>query len=125
MIEFMYREPTQEEEEEVLNKIAEYIVKTEMVSPSILMLHMLRPLGTLGGEFGQMLIVPFLPFNEEEISIIIDTLGKTHNIEKLMDKIELLDSQKREERKINHKSENIITKFKKKIRSLVYKKKGE
>lgn len=120
----MYREPTQNEEEEILDKIAEYVVKTEMVSPSILILHMLRPLGTLGGEFGQILIVPFLPFNEEEISRLIDTLGKTHNIEKLIDKIELLDSQKREEREKDNKSENIITKFRKKISSLVYKKKG-
>lgn len=118
----MYREPTKDEEEEILNKIAKYILKTEMVSPSILILHMLRPLGTLGGEFGQILIVPFLPFNEEEISMLIDTLGKTHNIEKLIEKIELLDSQKREERKMNNKSENIITKFRKKISSLVYKK---
>jgi hypothetical protein len=110
----MYREPTLEEQEKILDSIAQRAVDIEMVAPVLLLLDMIKPLGSLGGQFGQIMVVPFLPMNEEEISLLIDTLGKTENIERLIQKIEFLEKNKKIEE--TDKSPSLIDRIKNRLK---------
>ena len=113
----MFETPREEEAEELLDKTAKHIVKMKMESPAILFLDMVKPLGDLSGQFGQIFIVPFLPFNEEEISRIIDVLGNTNNIEKLIRKIEKLIMENKEKEERDRK--NLFDKIKERIQSII------
>jgi len=95
----MSNELTSERENELIDKMAHFIVKNEMSAPVILFLYTFRSLANLGGTFALLFIEPFLPFFEKEGHEYIEILGKTENIEILVTKIEKLIEKKRENKK--------------------------
>lgn len=89
---------TEEEEEELIEKVAEKIREYRMETPAILYLESFKPLTYIGGQMGRLFISPYLPALSEELEMqgekILRVFEKRENVEKL---IELLEEKSREE----------------------------
>lgn len=122
----MYNEITPERKDELIDKLAQFLVKHEMTAPATLFLDTFKSLAWLGGFYATIFIEPFLPFYEKEGHELVRVLEKKENIEILLNKIEELMEKKqnyenKEKSKIkqeNKKSKitNWIEKLKKKIK---------
>jgi len=85
-------EATAEEEEEIIQKAAEAILRNKMVLPAILLLETSKPVAYIGSQMGRFFISPFLmalgddAFTKSEK--FLSTFEKRENIEKLIRLIE-------------------------------------
>ena len=100
-------EITEEDEEEMIKKIAEKIHKYGMDVAAILMLESVKPLAYIGGQMGRFFISPFLPALGENIGQggekFFMIFEKRDNVEKLITLLEKM--AKEEEKKPKEKSE--------------------
>lgn len=109
---------SEEEEEELIEKVAEKIHEYEMETPAILYLESFKPLAYIGGQMGRLFVSPYLPALSKELGIkgekILRVFEKRENVEKL---IELLEEKSKEDREkeeidVKEKLDNIISKIK-------------
>ena len=77
-------EVTPEEEDDLINRTAEAILKHEMDAAAILVLQSFKPLVSFGGQVGRFFLGPFLPFMGEREDALIQTFEKRENVEKLI-----------------------------------------
>lgn len=90
-----YDDPlSEEEEEQIIDELANYIHKKGLETAAILFLESSKPFSRLGGGMSRLFISPFLPIFGDEGDIfgqkMIRLLEKRKNIEKLIQKIEKL-----------------------------------
>ena len=114
---FSENEITEEEENKLIDKIANQTMKFGMGTPSLLFLGFLEPVAFVGGELAQYTITPFLDF----IGIdqpIFQVFKKRENIEKLSKKIESMveEEKKKKDKEVSDDSyiKNIFRKLRRK-----------
>jgi hypothetical protein len=86
-------EPIPEDEERVLNKVAERVVRWKMTVPAIVFLESVKPLNYIGSQS----LVFFEPmvqaiFNFKEYDSFRRAMERRENVERLMQKIEAADA---------------------------------
>ena len=86
-------EPIPEDEERVLNKLAERVVRWKMTVPAIVFLESVKPLNYIGSQT----LVFFEPmvqavFNFQEYDAFRRAMERRENVERLMQKIEAADA---------------------------------
>lgn len=99
-------EVTPEEEDDLITRTAEAILKHEMDAAAILMLQSFKPLVSFGGQVGRFFLGPFLPFMGEREDALIQTFEKRENVEKLIRILEEARRQEDEKRRAEKKSGN-------------------
>jgi len=85
-------------ENELIEKVAQFIVDSEMEAPAIILLQTVKPLVTIGGELGYFFLAPFLPLLEDKGYDFLDTFEKRENIEKLIRTVERRTKEKSKEK---------------------------
>ncbi|MCW3991981.1 MAG: hypothetical protein NWE79_04685 [Candidatus Bathyarchaeota archaeon] len=98
-------EVTPEEEDALIKKAAEAILKYEMDAAAILVLQSFKPLVSFGGQVGRFFLGPLLPFMGEREDALIQTFEKRENVEKLIRILEEARRQEDEKRRAERKSE--------------------
>lgn len=97
-------EVTPEEEDDLIKKAAEAILKYEMDAAAILVLQSFKPLVSFGGQVGRFFLGPLLPFMGEREDALIQTFEKRENVEKLIRILEEARRQEDEKRRAEKKS---------------------
>ncbi|MCJ7638200.1 MAG: hypothetical protein MUO21_11985 [Nitrososphaeraceae archaeon] len=102
---------TPEEEERIIQKIAEKILSLQMETIAILLLESSKPLVWIGGELGRFLISPFVPAISEDLGIKTEKLFRIFeqrpNVERLIKKIEtMIIENEKKKKEIKKKTEN-------------------
>ncbi|MBD3207757.1 hypothetical protein GF319_15615 [Candidatus Bathyarchaeota archaeon] len=99
---FDYEEITPEEENELIEQVAEKIHEYKMETVAILTLESVKPLAYVGGEMSRVFLAPFLPILGREFNDMgekyITVFEERDNIEKL---IQLLEQKVKEEEEEN------------------------
>lgn len=114
----MFREieVTPEEEEEMINKIAEKVHNYGMDVAAILFIESVKPLAYIGGQMGRVFVSPFLPALGDSISTggekFLTIFEKRDNVEKLLKRIEEI-SKEEEDLKKRQKAEEKASKAEK------------
>lgn len=89
----MWEETTPERREEIIEKIARAIVKSEMEAPAILFLETMMPMYYVGGNIARMLLGPYLPYPAHDyISVFEDKEA----VKKILKRVEDLKREKDE-----------------------------
>jgi len=95
---FDYEEITSEEENELIEQVAEKIHEYKMETVAILTLESVKPLAYVGGEMSRVFLAPFLPVLGRDLNEMgekyITVFEERENIEKL---IQLLEQKVKEE----------------------------
>ena len=96
-------ELTQQEEDELIEKVAKKIHEYGMDTAAILLLESSKPLVWIGGEMGRFFITPFVPIISDEWGMKSEkfflTFEKRKNIENLMVRLEQLTKEDEEKKK--------------------------
>ncbi len=101
-----------EQQEKILYRLAERVVKMGLVTPAILLLEIHKPLNFLGSQV-LLILGPFaqVVFNYDDYHAFTLMMEKRANVEKLIQKIEILNEEYRikgkemkEQQKISRKS---------------------
>ena len=83
-----------EKDIELIDRLAERVVKLQLTTPAIFMLEAVKPLNVIGSQtlvfFGPML---YAFFNQSEINRIADLLERRETIEEIILRIELKDEE--------------------------------
>ena len=103
-------EVTLEEQEEMIQKIAQTIHKYGMDVAAILMIESFTPLTFIGAQMGRLFLSPFFPALGDGIEMkgeqFLQILEKRENVRKLLQYIEIL-AQEGEEKKKAEKAKKI------------------
>jgi hypothetical protein len=87
-------EPTPEEEEKIIEKVAQFVVERGLKLPAGILLTGVLPYSYIGGQLGRFFLSPYLyalgNFGESG-SRILATFEKRENIKKLQERIEQLE----------------------------------
>jgi hypothetical protein len=87
-------EVSEEEEEEIIENIAQQIHELKMEEAAILFLETHKPLAYIGGEFATIFLSPYLPMLGRQMGMrgekIIRIFRKQENVEKLVQRLEEL-----------------------------------
>ena len=89
---FSFDELTEEEETQIIEKIAETIKQYKMEGPAIILLETSKPVSFIGSQLGRVYLAPILPLLKEELGIpgekILLVFEKRENIERLLQLVE-------------------------------------
>jgi hypothetical protein len=109
------------EEQEILNKIAQKVVKMQMTVPAILFLESVKPLNWIGSQ-AMVFFEPFVSalfgdktygfFSVKDYNLFRQMMERRENTERMLQKIEELDAiqmEKEHEDKLKRKAEKIAT----------------
>jgi len=93
-------EDIRDKEEELIEKIAQKIIDSDLDPIAIMFLNTIKPISNITGELGYFFLAPYLPILDEKGYDFIDTFEKRENIERIIKRVERLSKEKaREERK--------------------------
>ena len=96
-------EVTSEDEDEMIEKIAQKIHESGMNMAAILMIESFKPMSYIGAQIGRFFISPFLPVFGENIGIsgekLLQIFEKQENLEKLVKAVEALEREEEERKK--------------------------
>jgi hypothetical protein len=96
-------EVTSEDEDEMIEKIAQKIHESGMNMAAILMIESFKPMSYIGAQMGRFFISPFLPVFGENIGIggekLLQIFEKTENVERLVKAVEALEQEEEERKK--------------------------
>jgi hypothetical protein len=118
---FWDEEITPEEEEEIIEWVAQNFYKYGLETAAIMFLESLKPISRYGSSMGQMFLSPMLPFLGDSVTIKGDkamrVFEKDENVEKLIQRLEDMavngaeikqdDEQEKEESVEAEKEKNI------------------
>ena len=102
----MYRdvEVTSEEEDEMINMIAQKIQEHGLDMYAVFMIESIKPLSFIGANMGRVLFAPLIPALSNSAGItgekIFQVLENRDNVDKLLDAIEKLTKEEKERKKI-------------------------
>jgi len=89
---FSFDELTEEEETQIIEKLAEKIHQYKMEGPAIILLETSKPISFIGSQLGRVYLAPLLPLLKDDLGIpgekILMVLEKRENIERLLQQIE-------------------------------------
>ncbi len=83
-----WRHSSDEEVEETLDKIVNWIFEKKLETPALLVFPTIKPLTLMGGGLSRIFIAPWLHFIGFNSRHYINSLEQPKNIEKLIEKIE-------------------------------------
>lgn len=102
-------ELTDEDEDEMIMKIAQKIHDYGLDVAAVLMIESFKPLSYVGSQMGRFFVSPFLPAFGDNIEMqgekIFQIFEKRENVEKLIKTVEELNQQKEEQEKIRKANE--------------------
>jgi len=98
-------ETSQENQDAIINKVADTIIKNKMDTAAILLLLTFKPLVPIGGQLGRFFIGPLLPFMSDKEDALIQTFERQENIEKLVKILEDWRDEEEEKRKKEKRDE--------------------
>ncbi len=102
-------ELTDEDEDEMIMKIAQKIHDYGLDVAAVLMIESFKPLSYVGSQMGRFFVSPFLPAFGDNIEMqgekIFQIFEKRENVEKLIKTVEELNQQKEEQEKIRKAKE--------------------
>jgi len=84
----MWDEPTPEEKEDIIKRVADAIYKYDMDLVAILFLESIKPLASVGGQLARYMLAPFVPFVGERSMPYLATFQEKENLEKLIKVLE-------------------------------------
>ncbi len=84
----MWDDPTPEEKEDIIKRVAETIYKYDMDLVAILFLESIKPIASVGGQLARYMIAPFVPFIGERSMPYLATFQSKENLEKLIRELE-------------------------------------
>lgn len=99
----LWDDPTQEEEEEIIEKLSKVIYDYDMDLVAILFLESIKPLSSVGAQLGRYLIAPFVPFFGSKAIPYLATFENKQNLEKLIRRLEDRIKEEEENNKKNDK----------------------
>ena len=82
-----------EKEDELIEKAANWIAREGLEAPAVLLVQMLKPISTIGGDLALFFLAPYLPMLEEIGYEFIETFQKRENLEKLIRRVEQLHEE--------------------------------
>lgn len=98
---FDEEELSEEEEERIINDIADRIHELGLETAAILFLETSKPLASIGGTVSRVFLWPFLPVFGEEADVygqkFIEVFQRRKNVERLIQRVEELRGKKKEE----------------------------
>lgn len=100
----IFDEPTREESDEVIMRLADSIWKLDVDLAAIMFLESSKPLCKVYGQMGRFMVAPFLPLVGETSMKYLATFQDKQNIEKLISEIERRMKEKDEKAKERAKS---------------------
>jgi len=107
-----------EKVEELIDKIAHFIVDKEMEVPAIMFLETAKPLTYIASQFSLVFLWPYLSMIPENLGYNLVALFRDRkNVEKILQRIEEL-KEERDRLKKEKKAKKEKTKEKRKLRSL-------
>ena len=83
-------ELTPEQEEELIEKLAQFILKYKMETPAILFLETMKPVSVVSSTFAMMYVAPFLDIYGVNVNQYALLFQKRENVERLLQRIEAL-----------------------------------
>ena len=95
----MWKDPSDDKENEIIKSTAETIYKYDMNLVAILFLESIKPLASVGGQFARYLVAPFIPFIGEKSMPFFATFQNKNNVERLIQTLEEKGRQEKEEKK--------------------------
>lgn len=105
----MWKEITPKKEEEIIEKVAQAIVKYDMELPALLFFMSLMPISFFGGQIALMFLGPYLPGLEYEYFQVFE---KRTNVDRAINRIRELKNLKEKEKA---KKPSIIERIRRKI----------
>lgn len=110
---------TPEQQKEVIDKVARLVVKFQMTAPALLFLITFKPLAWMGGRYATIFLEPFLPFYEVEAHELIEALGEIENVDVLIERIEELEEEKKEQVKSGTARTDWMSRLHKRVRAFI------
>jgi hypothetical protein len=83
-----YSKLTAEQEGNLIDSLADWVVKHKLETPSILFLEAIKPVSYIGSQLGLLFVAPFLELFNIEGYKYSALFEKTENVERLLKKIE-------------------------------------
>jgi len=83
---------------ELIEKVAEKIVDSELEAAAIMILQSIKPIIWIGGELAYFYLAPFLPLLDTKGYDFLDTFQKRENIERLIKRVERLHKEQAREK---------------------------
>ena len=100
----LWRDASPEETEEIIENIAQQVVKREMELPATFMFGTMRPVSYIGGQLIRVFLAAFTPFLGNQRYEYISVLEKNENLVKLINRVnELSDEREEDKRNRNEK----------------------
>ena len=98
-------ELTPDQEEELIENLAQLIMKHKMETPAILFLETLKPVSFVGSTFAMMYVAPFLDIYGVNVNKYALLFQRRDNVERLLQRIEALieESDRLKKEKKNEK----------------------
>jgi len=103
---FYYKELTPEEEEKVIQKLAQKIFEIGMADTTVVLLESVRPLWRTGTQLGRVFLTPFLPILGDRGDAYFSTFDKRQNVDRLIRLLETLSEDRREGQDQRKEGEN-------------------
>ena len=89
---FSFDELTEEEETQIIEKIAEKIYQYKLEAPALILLETSKPISYIGTQLGKLYLTPLLPLLKDDLGIptekILTVFERRENIERLLQLIE-------------------------------------
>jgi len=101
----LWDDPSPEEKDKMIQKIANIIFDYEMDLVAILFLESIKPVASVGAHMGRYMIAPFIPFIGQKSIPILATFEDRKNIDKLIQELEEKNKKQIEQEK-NKKQQN-------------------
>lgn len=105
-----------EKEIELIEKVAEKIIDSELEAPAVWLLQTIKPLTFIGGELAIFYLAAFLPFLDNKGYEFLDTFEKRKNIERLIKRVEHLHKEQARKNKTTQRP-SIWSKIRNKLKS--------
>lgn len=100
-----YRSLSEEEKEKLIDRIAKKIVEYEFDIPATIFLSGLRPMSMIASQLGILFAGPYLEMFGQDAYDILSFLGSPENIKELINKVEAIRNEKKEENNVEERKE--------------------
>lgn len=95
----LWKNRTQEEIDQIIEKVAQIIIERDLVEPAILFFHSYKPISPLGGRIGGMTFAWLIPFMGHIVDDYFVVFREPKNVEKVIKLIEQKNKAKNKEKK--------------------------
>ena len=104
----MFEEPTPEEEDEIIRRVAEHIIRNDMDLVAILFLESFKPLPSVYGPMARFMVGPFLPVYGDEAMRYMAVFQNKQNLKKLISLVEKMSREDAEKRQGKGKRRRLL-----------------